>query len=84
MAGDSKIQNLRIVKSLCRVIELQIGKDRPFLFITSLVHSPGPSSSIMGYSPIAQKSPIDHMGKNVWEKLMVFFPIRLIYLNGTN
>ena len=41
MAGDSKIQNLRIVKSLCRVIELQIGKDRPFLFITSLVHSLG-------------------------------------------
>ena len=39
---------------------------------------------MMGYSPIAQKSPIDQMGKNIWGKLMVFFPIRSIYLNGTN
>ena len=29
---------------------------------------------MMGYSPIAEKSPIDQMGKNKWEKLMVFFP----------
>ena len=43
-----------------------------------------PSSSMMGYSPIAKKSPIDQMGKTVWGKLMVFFPIRSIYLNGTN
>ena len=43
-----------------------------------------PSSSMMGYSPIAQKSPIDQMGKNIWEKSMVFFPIISIYLNGTN
>ena len=43
-----------------------------------------PSSSMMGYSPIAKKSPIDQMGKNIWGKLMVFFPIRSIYLNGTN
>ena len=53
-------------------------------FAIGSIYLNGPSSSIMGYSPIAQKSPIDHMGKNVWEKLMVFFPIRLIYLNGTN
>ena len=39
---------------------------------------------MMGYSPIAKKSPIDQTGKNIWEKLMVFFPIRSIYLNGTN
>ena len=43
-----------------------------------------PSSSMMGYSPIAKKSPIDQMGKNIWGKLMVFFAIRSIYLNGTN
>ena len=36
---------------------------------------------MMGYSPIAQKSPIDQVGKNIWGKLMVFFPIRSIYLN---
>ena len=29
-----------------------------------------PSSSMMGYSPIAKKSPIDPMGKNIWGKLM--------------
>ena len=40
-----------------------------------------PSSSMMGYSPIAKKSPIDQMGKNIWGKLMVFFAIRSIYLN---
>ena len=39
---------------------------------------------MMGYSPIAKKSPIDQMGKNKWEKLMVIFPIGSIYLNGTN
>ena len=38
----------------------------------------------MGYSPIANKSPIDQTGKNIWEKSMVFFPIISIYLNGTN
>ena len=37
---------------------------------------------MMGYSPIAIKSPIDQMRKNLWGKLMVFFPIRSIYLNG--
>ena len=30
---------------MCRVIELHIGKMRPFLFITSLVHSLGPPIS---------------------------------------
>ena len=39
---------------------------------------------MMGYSPIAKKSPIDQMGKNIKGKSMVFFPIRSIYLNGTN
>ena len=34
--------------------------------------------------PLQKKSPIDEMGKNIWGKLMVFFPIRSIYLNGTN
>ena len=38
---------------------------------------------MMGYSPIA-KSPIDQMGKNICGKLMVFLPIRSIYLDGTN
>ena len=42
MAGDSKIQKLYIVKPLCRVIKLYIGKMRPSLFITSLAHSLGP------------------------------------------
>ena len=41
---------------------------------TVLIKSNGPSSSMMGYSPIAKKSPIDQMGKNIWGKLMVFFP----------
>ena len=45
LAGDSKIQKLQIVKPLCRVIELHIGKMRPFLFITCLVHSLGPPIS---------------------------------------
>ena len=39
---------------------------------------------MMGYSPIARKSLIDQMGKNLWGKLMIFFPIRSIYLNSTN
>jgi hypothetical protein len=39
---------------------------------------------MMGYSPIAKKTPIDQMRKNIWEKLMVSFPIGSIYLNGTN
>ena len=43
-----------------------------------------PSSSMMGCSPIAKKSPIDQMGKNICGKLMVSFPIRSIYLDGTN
>jgi hypothetical protein len=45
MAGDSKIQKLQIIKPLCRVIELHIGKMRPFLLITSLVPSLGPPIS---------------------------------------
>ena len=31
-----------------------------------------------------KKSLINQMGKYIWGKLMVFFPITLIYLNGTN
>ena len=39
---------------------------------------------MMGYFPIAKKSPIDQMGKNIWGKLMVFLTIRSICPNGTN
>ena len=53
--------------------------------LDDLLHkSPGPSSSMMVYSPIAKKSPIDEMGKNIWGKLMVFLTIRSIYPNGKN
>ena len=31
-----------------------------------------------------KKSPIDQMGKTIWEKLMVILTIRSIYPNGTN
>ena len=31
-----------------------------------------------------KKSPIDQMGKNIWGKLMAFFPMRSIYPNGKN
>ena len=43
-----------------------------------------PSSSMMGYSPIAKKKSHWSNGENIWGKLMVLFPIRSIYLNGTN
>ena len=39
---------------------------------------------MMVYSPIAKKSPINEMGKNIWGKLMVFLTIRSIYPNGKN
>ena len=55
-----------------------------YICYDSKLLAPGPSSSMMGYSPIAEKSPIDQMGKNIWGKLMIFFPIRSIYLNGKN
>ena len=34
--------------------------------------------------PLQKKVPLIKWEKNIWWKLMVFFPIRSIYLNGTN
>ena len=63
---------LLIVKFFTRIKQIL---DFWILKNTCIIKTHGPSSSMMGYSPVAKKVPSIKGGK-IWGKLMVFLPIR--------